>query len=158
RPRPGPAGPGAHGRCCAHRPAAAGGQRDPRDDVHGIRRTLVALSEPAAPPSPHPGTISLGPGDVLVLRALGLGDALAGVAALRGVRRACPGRRLVLAAPTGIGGWLRDLGVVDAVIDATGLDEPLAVSGGGHPAVNLHGRGPRSHRRLQETNPAALVA
>ena len=60
----------------------------------------------------------LGPGDVLVLRALGLGDALTGVAALRGVRRAWPGRRLVLAGPEGIGGWFVRLGLVDAVVAA----------------------------------------
>lgn len=106
-------------------------------------------------------------GDVLVLRALGLGDALTAVPALRGVRRAWPGRRLVLAAPRAEGGLLRDLGVVDAVLetDATGISvrgiEPGAVlpwAGRGHVAVNLHGRGPQSHRVLRATDPARLVA
>ncbi|WP_454086263.1 glycosyltransferase family 9 protein [Georgenia sp. Marseille-Q6866] len=101
----------------------------------------------------------LGPGDVLVLRALGLGDALTGVAALRGVRRAWPGRRVVLAGPEGIGGWFVRLGLVDAVVPTTGLDEPLAVGGAaGHVAVNLHGRGPQSHRLLAATRPSRLVA
>ncbi|WP_413451743.1 glycosyltransferase family 9 protein [Georgenia phoenicis] len=101
----------------------------------------------------------LGPGDVLVLRALGLGDALTGVAALRGVRRAWPGRRVVLAGPEGIGGWFVRLGLVDAVVPTAGLDEPLAVGGaGGHVAVNLHGRGPQSHRLLAATMPSQLVA
>lgn len=97
-------------------------------------------------------------GDVLVLRALGLGDAFAGVAALRGVRRAFPGRRLVLAAPAGVGAWLRDRGIVDAVLPTSGLDEPLAYDDTGHVAVNLHGRGPQSHRLLAATHPDELVA
>ncbi|HLT84940.1 MAG TPA: glycosyltransferase family 9 protein [Phototrophicaceae bacterium] len=101
----------------------------------------------------------LGPGDVLVLRALGLGDALTGVAALRGVRRAWPGRRVVLAGPEGIGRWFVRLGLVDAVVPAVGLDAPLPVGGaGGHVAVNLHGRGPQSHALLRATRPARLVA
>lgn len=94
---------------------------------------------------------------VLALRALGLGDALTGVPALRGLRRAFPGHRLVLAAPPGVGGWLRDLGVVDDVLPAAGL-APLPWAGpGGHVAVNLHGRGPQSHRLLAATGPARLV-
>ncbi|MDD9207920.1 glycosyltransferase family 9 protein [Georgenia sp. 10Sc9-8] len=96
-------------------------------------------------------------GDVLVLRALGLGDAATGVAALRGVRRAWPDRRLVLAAPVPVGQWLLRLGLVDAVVDHSGVS-PLAWSGTGHVAVNLHGRGPQSHRALLETEPAQLVA
>ncbi|GAA4696137.1 ADP-heptose:LPS heptosyltransferase [Promicromonospora umidemergens] len=103
---------------------------------------------------------------VLVLRALGLGDALTGVAALRGVRRAWPGHRVVLAAPQPIGQWLTDHGVVDAVLPTRGLSQlpwPWAGPGGaqdapGCLAVNLHGRGPESHRVLQATRPDALVA
>lgn len=103
---------------------------------------------------------------VLVLRALGLGDALTGVAALRGVRRAWPGHRVVLAAPQPLGQWLTDLGVVDAVLPVRGLTRlpwPWAGPGGaqdapGCLAVNLHGRGPQSHRVLQATRPDALIA
>lgn len=110
----------------------------------------------------EPGPLRPGEGDVLVLRALGLGDALTGVAPLRGVRRAWPDRRLVLAAPGGVGDWLAGLGVVDAVLPTDGL-EPAWLSTtptwpGGHLAVNLHGRGPQSHRLLQATRPARLVA
>ncbi|CAL8971335.1 hypothetical protein CELL_01010 [Cellulomonas sp. T2.31MG-18] len=105
---------------------------------------------------------SAGPsGEVLVLRALGLGDALTGVAALRGVRRAWPDRRLWLAGPVGIGSWLRDLGVVDEVVPAAGLDPlvlPPELARGGHIAVNLHGRGPQSHAVLAATRPSRLVA
>ncbi|GAA1625286.1 glycosyltransferase family 9 protein [Georgenia ruanii] len=103
-------------------------------------------------------------GDVLVLRALGLGDALTGIAPLRGVRRAWPRRRIVLAAPAGVGGWLRGLGVVDAVLPTTAVEtldgvrlDPAGLRPG-HVAVNLHGRGPQSHRVLAATHPARLVA
>ncbi len=102
--------------------------------------------------------VPLGPGDVLVLRALGLGDALTAVAALRGVRRAWPDRRVVLAGPEPLGRWFAGLGVVDTVVEAVGL-APLSVGGrGGHVAVDLHGRGPQSHRLLTATRPARLVA
>jgi Glycosyltransferase family 9 (heptosyltransferase) len=99
----------------------------------------------------------LRPDDVLVLRALGLGDALTAVAALRGVRRLVPGRRLVLASPPAPGNLLRELGVVDEVLPLPGL---VALPGvpPGMTAVNLHGRGPASHRLLQAAGPQRLVA
>lgn len=99
--------------------------------------------------------------DVLVLRALGLGDALTGVAALRGVRRAFPGSRVVLAAPAGVGGWLRDLGIVDDVVPTDGvrtLPDRLDWPTTGHVAFDLQGRGPASHRLLLATQPERLVA
>lgn len=92
-----------------------------------------------------------------MLRALGLGDTLTGVPALRGVRRAWPGRRIVLAAPEPLGQWLVGLGVVDAVLPTRGL-ETLSWQGTGHIAVNLHGSGPESHRLLVATRPERLVA
>jgi len=99
---------------------------------------------------------------VLVLRALGLGDAVTGIAALRGVRRAWPDRFIALAAPAAIGQWLRDMGVIDEVLATSGLgplEWPPAgwVDGGGHIAVNLHGRGPLSHRVLLQTAPEELI-
>ncbi|MFW5472808.1 glycosyltransferase family 9 protein [Knoellia sp. CPCC 206450] len=95
---------------------------------------------------------------VLVLRALGLGDALTGVPALRGVRRRWPEAELVLAAPPEVGGWLRSLAVVDRVLPTRGL-EPLEWDGPPPDvAVNLHGRGPESHRLLLDLAPAELVA
>lgn len=97
------------------------------------------------------------PDTVLVLRALGLGDTVTGIAALRGVRRAWPASRLVLAAPIQYGDWLRGLGVVDEVLHTDGLAR-LDWPDRGHLAVNLHGCGPQSHRLLQATVPARLVA
>ncbi|WP_218566693.1 glycosyltransferase family 9 protein [Vallicoccus soli] len=95
---------------------------------------------------------------LLVLRALGLGDALTGLPALRGLRRAWPGARVVLATGPAAGGLLRRAGVVDEVVPAGEDLAPLAWTGDGHVAVNLHGRGPRSHRLLLATRPARLVA
>jgi hypothetical protein len=95
--------------------------------------------------------------DVLVLRALGLGDALTAVAALRGVRRLAPGRRLVLAGPPAPGRLLRELGIVDEVVPQPGLVTLPAVPPG-MTVVNLHGRGPASHRLLQAARPQRLIA
>jgi len=96
---------------------------------------------------------------VLVLRALGLGDALTGLPALRGLRRLHPGRPLLLAAPQVVGDWLAGLGVVDGVVPTSGLDdEPPGRALGPHTAVNLHGRGPQSHALLLAGRPRSLLA
>jgi ADP-heptose:LPS heptosyltransferase len=103
--------------------------------------------------------VGTSPPTVLVLRALGLGDALTGVPALRGLRRAFPGSRLVLAAPEHLGAWLVRHALVDATVPAD--QRLLEVSGLGGPpdvAVDLHGRGPRSHRLLLGLSPGQLVA
>ncbi len=96
-------------------------------------------------------------GDILVLRALGLGDLLTGVPALRGLRRSRPGQRLVLAAPAALAPLAALTGAVDAVLDQPGLDRPLRT---GRPAlaVNLHGRGPQSTALLAAVHPAELWA
>jgi len=90
----------------------------------------------------------------LVLRALGLGDLLVSVPALRALRRARPEHRLVLAAPD----WLRPVvgltGAVDTLLPYAGLDQPLPGPGGPVDlAVNLHGRGPQSHALLDALGP-----
>ncbi len=99
---------------------------------------------------------------VLVLRALGLGDAVTAIPALRGIRRAWPDRWVLLAADPRIGGWLRDLGIVDEVLPTRPLmplawPPPAVIGSSGHVAVNLHGRGPQSHRLLAATGPDRLV-
>lgn len=95
---------------------------------------------------------------LLALRALGLGDLLTAVPALRALAASFPGHRLELAAPAALaplvelvgGGW----GMVD-----TG---PLAPVDAGLPApdvaANLHGRGPESHRVLLAARSRRLVA
>ena len=99
------------------------------------------------------------PEQVLVLRALGLGDALTAVPALRGLRRRRPGARLLLAAHGPAPQLLVQHGVVDEIVPTTGLDDVPPGSGlGPHVAVDLHGRGPQSHRLLLAGRPTALVA
>ncbi|WP_336707426.1 glycosyltransferase family 9 protein [Oerskovia sp. USHLN155] len=101
---------------------------------------------------------------MLVLRALGLGDAVTAVPALRGLRRAWPGRPLVLGCRPAIGAWLRGLGLVDDVVPVDGLAATRALDQwrddeqAEHVAVNLHGKGPQSHLALLRTGPSALVA
>lgn len=94
----------------------------------------------------------------LVLRALGIGDLLTSVPALRGLRRALPADRLVLAAPEVLAGLAGLTGAVDEVLHTPGLG---ALRWTGEPpatAVNLHGRGPESIADLRATRPGRLIS
>lgn len=94
---------------------------------------------------------------VLVLRALGLGDFLTAVPALRAVSRAMPEHALVLACPPELEPLAALSGCVDRVLPQRGLG-PLGWEGPSPSvAVNLHGRGPQSHRLLQALTPGRLV-
>ncbi|MDQ4093420.1 MAG: glycosyltransferase family 9 protein [Actinomycetota bacterium] len=95
-------------------------------------------------------------GTVLVLRALGVGDLLTAVPALRGLRAAYPDHRLVLAAPAALAELAGLTGVVDDLLPIAGLD-PLAEPSP-DVAVNLHGRGPDSTRILRALRPGVLLA
>jgi len=97
------------------------------------------------------------PRDILVLRALGLGDLLTSFPALRGLRRAYPDARIVLATPEPYVCLALLSGAVDEV-DAT------PELGRRHPrrrppdlAVNLHGSGPESIADLAAIRPGALL-
>lgn len=95
---------------------------------------------------------------ILVLRALGIGDLATAVPALRGLRAAFPDRTLALAAP----GWLAPLvelvGGVDRLVPVDGLGPYRWPAPSPWLAVNLHGRGPQSHRLLRAARPGRLYA
>ncbi|HEX6498089.1 MAG TPA: glycosyltransferase family 9 protein [Micromonosporaceae bacterium] len=95
---------------------------------------------------------------VLVLRALGIGDLATAVPALRGLRGARPTEEIMLAAP----GWLAPLadltGAVDRVVPVDSLRVRTVPVAPPQLAVNLHGRGPQSHRLLARLRPAELMA
>nr|WP_239536813.1 glycosyltransferase family 9 protein [Arthrobacter roseus] len=91
---------------------------------------------------------------MLVLRALKLGDLLVSVPALRALRHHYPGHRITYAGPTWLQPILALTGSVDNLLGTPSLEEPLNVpSGAIDVAVNLHGSGPQSHRRLDVLAP-----
>jgi ADP-heptose:LPS heptosyltransferase len=95
---------------------------------------------------------------VLVLRALGLGDLLTGIPALRGLRRCYPSARIVLATPEPLTRLAMLSGAVDDVLPTAGLGHLHWSGGSPDLAVNLHGRGPESIADLLATKPKALVS
>ncbi|MFF3437812.1 glycosyltransferase family 9 protein [Streptosporangium sp. NPDC002721] len=93
--------------------------------------------------------------ELVALRGLGLGDVLTAVPALRALRRAHPGHRIVLAAPAPLAGLVPLIDAVDELLDVSGpgpvpVDRPDT-------AVNLHGRGPQSIAALRRTRPRRLL-
>jgi ADP-heptose:LPS heptosyltransferase len=81
----------------------------------------------------------------VVLRPLGLGDLLTGVPAIRGIRAAVPGHRLVLATTRA----LEPLAVELEPLDWAGPRPELA--------VDLHGKGPASHAVVAGLHPQRLL-
>lgn len=95
--------------------------------------------------------------DVLIVRALGLGDLLTAVPALRAIANAFPDHRRILAAPAVLEPIAAMTGAVDAIVDVSPL-EAVPVDRTPDVAINLHGRGPQSHAVALGTRPCRLIA
>ncbi|BDI23322.1 glycosyltransferase family 9 protein [Herbiconiux sp. L3-i23] len=103
-------------------------------------------------------TESDGRPELVVLRAIKVGDLLLAVPALHAIRRANPEHRLILATT----GWLEPLAELidglDAFLPQHGLDHPIALERGRvDTVVNLHGRGPQSTDLLDALDPRRRV-
>ena len=93
----------------------------------------------------------------LVLRDLGLGDLLVAVPALRLLRRALPDHEIALVAPAALAPLVERIEAVDVhVSEIRGYDREFH-SHGVDLAVNLHGRGPESHARLDALAPRRRI-
>jgi ADP-heptose:LPS heptosyltransferase len=95
--------------------------------------------------------------NALILRALGLGDFLTAIPALRLIRLALPSHSLVLAGPPHLGRLAQDAGLVDDLIEARDLSV-LPATPAIDVAIDLHGNGPESRQLLMARKPRRLVA
>ncbi|MBD0282893.1 MAG: glycosyltransferase family 9 protein [Thermoleophilaceae bacterium] len=112
-----------------------------------VRRALVAVAPPR----------------LVVLRALRIGDLLTAVPALRALARAFPRHERILAAPAALRPLVE---LIEADGDGPAVHR-LAPAGEleplprelhvPHMAVNLHGRGPQSHRILRRARPKRVL-
>ncbi|WP_197320360.1 glycosyltransferase family 9 protein [Saccharomonospora sp. NB11] len=96
---------------------------------------------------------------ILVLRALGLGDLLTAVPALRALRRARPADRLLLAAPEALAPLVPLVDADVELVPTPGLAALPTVPGmpAVDLAVNLHGSGPESIDDLRALRPRRLL-
>lgn len=113
---------------------------------------MAAHEHPRTPPS-----TAQRPREVLVLRALGLGDFLCGIPAYRGLRRHFAGHRMVLAAPPALTDLARETGAFDELLPTRGLTPLDWQRPPPDVVVNMHGRGPRSHKILLALSPRRRI-
>ncbi len=95
---------------------------------------------------------------LLALRALGLGDLLTALPALRALADAFPAHHRVLATPAPLAPLALLAGAADEVVPAAGLGRLPPGPAAPDVAVDLHGRGPESHRLLAALRPRRLIA
>ena len=96
---------------------------------------------------------------LLVLRALKLGDFLVAVPALNGLRRAFPDHELIYAGPAWLSPVVDLVAAIDTHLPVPGLDDPLPLGRGDiDTAVNLHGSGPESARRVGDLGARRVIA
>lgn len=95
---------------------------------------------------------------IVVLRALGLGDLLTAVPALRGLRRRYPDARVMLAAPDRYRDLAMLTGAIDELLPTTKLGDVQPLAGRPALAVNLHGCGPQSIDHLLAWGPRSVIS
>jgi len=113
------------------------------------------LLNTASQPVPQPRNARRLP-VLLAYRTLYLGDLLSGLPALRGLAGAFPDHHRVLAVPAALVRLAEAAGVADEVLATPELGRPPLRAPA--VAVDLHGRGPLSHRVLQAMHPGRLLA
>lgn len=96
-------------------------------------------------------------GTIVVLRALGLGDLLTGIPALRGLRAAYPLANIVLAAPEPLRELALHSGAIDEFAPTPALGHLAPIRPAPDMAVNLHGSGPESIADLRTLAPGMLL-
>jgi ADP-heptose:LPS heptosyltransferase len=95
--------------------------------------------------------------NVLILRALGLGDFLTAVPAYRGLRQAFQEATITLAAPAALEPLAALTGAIDRLRPVNGLGELSSLAPPPNVAVNLHGAGPESIEDLLAAGARRLV-
>lgn len=95
--------------------------------------------------------------NIVILRSLGLGDFLTAIPALRGINRAFPRHTVSLYMPKVLQPLIPIAGLNMQVVHSP-RNEMIVPEQRADIAINLHGRGPQSHRTLLASAPRRLIA